>query len=110
MKTIDGIMLLCDAYAAANRTEANALEQGSAIEFDEAIESNDKSRAAVVAALRDMVKDAERYKWFRENAPVLVFTKCDFESKVYLNYFGQPMDWNPAEVDAAIDAAMEKTP
>lgn len=52
----------------------------------------------LIAALREASKDAERYRWLRENWS---------EENPIKGRGGAVFPENPQEVDAAIDAAME---
>ncbi len=92
MKTIDEIMLLVDAYA----DSASSPNTG---------EHSDSTRAAVVAALLDMAKDAERYRWIQSqhwtDHTLTVVKPRDVQLGA--------QTYSTSLLDTAIDAAMKET-
>jgi chromosome segregation ATPase len=57
------------------------------------------------SALDALVKDAERYRWFREKLPNVIFDS--YKKSIFLrnSLSLKDWDWNGEQLDAAIDAA-----
>lgn len=91
---MSNIMELIDAYAEANRAEANVLEQGTDAELVEACSNTRQARTAVVEAVEKLEADAKRYRWLRE---------ADQTTAIHLTHYAFDA------LDTAIDAAMEVT-
>ena len=60
--------------------------------------------------LAEVEKDAARYRWFTAKAPLLIFTRGEDGASFVLYGLHGSMNWNPKEIDAAIDAAMKDQP